>query len=177
MLHSGDGVFVVMCIVWCPSIIASYLMAKKLHFGFIRPKNFLPLDCGSPTCLLANSCWDLMSFLQQWLSHCHSPIKLWQVKNPGNSCSIHSLFHLSCWSLYLLLARSLSLWGRPDLSRFTHVPYSFHFLIIDLTAGDVQCLRIIFVSIPWLILFNNLFSDLLGVFFCLHAVMVARNTD
>ena len=50
----------------------------------------------SPKCLV-NSNWYLMSVLQQWLSLCHSPIKLWLVKNLGNSC-MQSLSHLSCWS-------------------------------------------------------------------------------
>lgn len=61
----------------------------------------------------------------------------------------------------------------------THRPYFFHFLIMDLTElqGMFRALLMNFVSIPWLIGFNNLFSDWLGVFFSLHALVVAKNTD
>ena len=42
------------------------------------------------------------------------------------------------------------------------------------TLGDAQWLGNVFVSIPWLILFNNLLTELLEVCLCLHGVIVAR---
>ena len=111
----------------------------------------------------------LISFLQQCLSLCHSPKKLWLVV-----CRVSYLWLLcrSClWWPFLttiLLAMSLSLWGRPAPGRFSHVPFTFHFLMMDLT--NAQWLGNVFVSIPWL----KPFTELLGVFFCLHGV--ARNT-
>lgn len=45
------------------------------------------------------------------------------------------------------------------------------------TPGDVQSLGNPFLSIPRDVLFSNIFSELLGVFFYLHGVMAARNTD
>ena len=37
MLRSGDGVFVMMCSVWCPPNIVCSVMAKNLYFGLIKP--------------------------------------------------------------------------------------------------------------------------------------------
>lgn len=47
MLHSVDGVCVLLFSIWCPANIVSIvvcLMARKLYFGLIRTKDFLPLD-------------------------------------------------------------------------------------------------------------------------------------
>ena len=90
MLHSEDGVFEVMFSVWCLLNFGSRLMAQKLNVGLFGSKNLLPADLGSPSCLWMNFGQDLMSFLQQWLSLCLSPIKLWLVRNPGKSCCMKS---------------------------------------------------------------------------------------
>src|SRR4029434_3148167 len=79
----------------------------------------------------------------------------------------------------LFLARTLNLWGRPALGRFTHVPYSFHFLMMDLTEflGMFSALDIFFYPSPDLYFSITFFSELLGVIFSLPGVTVARNTD
>ena len=156
-----------MCSVWCLQNIASSLMAKKLSVCLIRPKKpssswpwSLPHVFGWPLD-------DLMSFLHQWLSLCHSPMKLWLVKNQGNSCCVSPVspispaedvnsFRVAIGVLVasltsLLLAQSLSLWGRSALGRFTQICAVFLLLLNDgfrWTPGDVQRLGDVFCIHP-----------------------------
>ena len=69
MLDGGDGVFVVMCSVWCSPNTASSLMAKK---------NLLRIDQGS-------SCWmhilSQLSYWSLWL-HWHSDSEMFLYPPP-----------------------------------------------------------------------------------------------
>ena len=131
----GGSVFVVMCTVWCLPNTASSLMAIKLHFGLIRPNNLPPADLGVSH----------MPFGELWLrlnelsSLCHAPIKFLLVKNPGYSivCRVSPISAAEAFNSFrvvigvlvasltsFLLARSVSLWGRPALGRLHiyHIP-------------------------------------------------------
>ena len=69
----------------------SSLMAKGSILVSSNQRTSFQLTLESPTCLCVNTSKDLMSFLQQWLSLCHSPIRLWLVKNMSmnvNPCII-----------------------------------------------------------------------------------------
>ena len=80
-----------------------------------------------------------MDIFEKWLSSCHSSIKARFVECMTNSCPVDRFSHLSCGSLQLLqsyhgplgsslmnalLARPVSLGGRPCLGRFAVVPYT-----------------------------------------------------
>ena len=107
LLHGADGVFVVM--TRCCDVIGLKLRPSKdaAHELGYSPNNLLPVE--SPTCLWVNSGGDLMWFLQQCISLCHSPIRLWLVKTLSNSCCMQSRSHLS-WTAVELGESSIRWW-------------------------------------------------------------------
>lgn len=87
--------------------------------------------------------------------------------------SFSSLFLSGLSVLWFVCEFIPKFWGRPVLGRFRRVPYSFYFLIMGLTEllrmlGDKKKTQ------------HEVFFFLLlfvFCFFCLHGVIVDRNTD
>ena len=165
MLHSGDGVFAVMCSVWCLPNIVSSLMAKKLHFGLTRPKNLLPLVYGvshMPWGEFQSRFNELSSTVAFSLPLSHKALtgeehsqQLLYTVSPISAAeafiSFRAVIGVLVASLTSLhLAQSFSFREQPAPGTFTHVPYSFHFFMTDLTEiqEDVQGLESFFVFIP-----------------------------
>ena len=112
-------------------------------------------------------------FSQEWLASGHSPIKPRFVKccrdcvllasssiSAKEICSsVRLVIGLLVTSLTkVLLAQLLSLVGRPALGRVWVVPYSFHFLMMELTVllGTFNTLEIVLYPSPDLCLLTIL---------------------
>ena len=103
------------CFLWWCAVLGVVWWPEKLYFLLPSDqRTFCQLTFKSPRAFSESSRWDLMSFLLQWLTLCHSPIQLWLVKYLGNSCWMQSLSHLSCWSFYLLQSCHRCLRGLPQ---------------------------------------------------------------
>lgn len=110
-----------------------------------------------------------LSFVQWWLSNEES----WRIDETVIACRVSPISAYVACNFFsgisgdlmvslmgLLGKRSLSLWGRSDPDRFTHVAYSFHSLMMDLTELQIQWFWDFLVFISWVFLFSKFLSNL-----------------
>ena len=135
---------------------------KYIWFDLIRFDFDLILICG-----VYSLKWSYGQILQ-------SPLLRFQIKSnqilfvtytwfaAPSVLSLVSLLPL--WLINALLAWSVIFDGRPSLGMFVVVPYSFHFLIMDLTVllRMFKVSDIFFITQPWSVLLHNFVPDLFG---------------
>lgn len=86
--------------------LAAFILPSTAKRSLIRPKDIDTVDRGFNTIRFGKLDFIWVFFNGGFLS----PVRFWLVKNPGNSCGMQSLSHLSCWDVRLQSSYWVSWW-------------------------------------------------------------------